>query len=147
VHYPEEDGGHHEAELLLHRAPEEDLLAHPGEGGDQQQTRAVGAVNETRRELLGYRAQRGQEPVGEEPREDGGDGSQGAKGKAQANGATGEAEVEPAQSGPQRRRDGQSAVEEGREGDEPWSQSSPLRDLARLVCTRGHETLLYRMRS
>jgi hypothetical protein len=107
VHDPEQDRGRHEAELLLDRAPEEDLLADAGEEGDQEQAAAAGAVDEARRELLGYRPQGGQEPVGEQPGGDGGERGQGPQGEAQGYGVTGEPEVEPAQGGPQRSRDGQ----------------------------------------
>jgi hypothetical protein len=71
VQDPEEHGGRHKAELLLHRASEEDLLANTREQGEQEQAAAAGAVHDARRELLGYRAQRGHDTVGEKA---GGDG-------------------------------------------------------------------------
>jgi hypothetical protein len=54
VDQPEEEGGDHEAKLLLDRTTKEGLLAHPGEDGHKREAAAAGAVHEARGELLGY---------------------------------------------------------------------------------------------
>ncbi len=55
----EQEGGDHQAELLLERAPEKRFLTHPGEDRDQHEAARSGAVDQARGELPGDLAQRG----------------------------------------------------------------------------------------
>src|SRR5215210_39371 len=118
VRYPEDDGGDHDPELLLHGPAEEGLLPDAGEQGEEDEPGPVRPVDEGRGELLGELAGYRYQAVRQQRQRDGP--RRGRQAQEQARPWTGaeDGQVYPAQAAPDGRRDDEEAVEDGGEADE-----------------------------
>ena len=125
VGHAEQQGGDHQAELLLDGAPEKRFLTDTREDRDENEARRIGAVDQPRGELLGDLTQGGQESVSQEAQGDGagcgGETEEHARGRTRAE----KGHVEAPEATPQGRNDGERTVEQRGEGDETRTQRAP----------------------
>ena len=111
VGHAEQQGGDHQAELLLDGAPEKRFLTDTGEDRDQHEARRIGAVDQPRGELLGDLTQGGHESVSQQAKGDGAGGGGETEEHARGHTRAEKGHVEAPEAAPQGSNDSQRTVD------------------------------------